>query len=151
MRDPIASDGAVTLRPPQRGDARVLIDGRDEEWQRWLGPGDEEPTPTACIVVEDEVVGWVDYDTDRQWLEAGEVNVGYNVFAPYRRRGYATRAVELLVEHLGRTRTHRTATLLIHPDNAASLAVAAKLGCEVHGDVEGSRCFKLPIHHLDEP
>jgi RimJ/RimL family protein N-acetyltransferase len=145
VHDPIASDGTVTLRPPERGDATTLIAGRDDEWQRWLGPGNEEPAPTACIVVDNEIIGWVDYDTDREWLEPGEVNVGYNVFAPYRRRGYATRAVRLLVEHLGRTTSHRTVTLLIDAGNVASLAVAAKLRCESHGDVGGNRYFKLPI------
>jgi hypothetical protein len=56
--------------------------------------------------------------------------------------------VRLLVEHLGRTTSHRTATLLIHPDNAGSLAVAAQLGCESHADRNGNRYFKLPIRKI---
>ncbi len=150
MVDAIASDGVVTLRPPGEGDAAVLIEGRDAESERWLGPGSSDPAPTACIIVDGEIVGWVDYDMDRDWLEPGEVNVGYSVFAVCRRRGYATRAVELLVGHIARITPYRTATLLINADNVGSLAVAASLGCNTHGDIDGSRYFKLPIRGSEE-
>jgi RimJ/RimL family protein N-acetyltransferase len=146
----LATDGVVTLRPLETRDAAVLIAGRDDEWSRWLGPGTNDPTPAACIIVKGEVVGWVDYDTDREWLEAGEVNIGYNVFADQRRRGYASRAVELLIGYLGRTTPYCTATLLINPENIGSLAVAAKLGCEPSGEIEGSRYFKRLIDREDK-
>jgi RimJ/RimL family protein N-acetyltransferase len=48
-------------------------------------------------LVEAEVVGWVDYDVGRDWLEPGEVNVGYYLFPAARGNGYASRAVELLL------------------------------------------------------
>ena len=146
----IASDGVVTLRPPKAGDAELLIAGRDEESRRWLGPQSSDPTPTACVLVKGEVIGWVDYDTDRDWLEAGEVNIGYNVFADHRRRGHAARAIRLFLAYLGPTTTYTTATFLINTENAASLAVAAKLGCEAHGEIEGGRYFKLPIERQDK-
>ena len=136
------SDGVVTLRPPAGGDAETLVAGRDDEFHRWLGRGAETPAPLAVIVARDEVVGWIDYDTDRAWLEAGEVNVGYNVIAPHRGRGYATRAVGLLLQHLATSTPYDTATLLIHPDNRPSLAVAARAGFAPHDDIDGSRYFK---------
>ena len=145
----IASDGVVTLRPPKAGDAELLIAGRDEESRRWLGPQSSDPMPTACILLKGEVIGWVDYDTDRSWLEAGEVNIGYNVFADHLRRGYAARAIRLFLAYLGRTTTYSTATFLINTEHVASLALAARLGCEAHGEIEGSRYFKLPIDRQD--
>jgi RimJ/RimL family protein N-acetyltransferase len=139
------TDGVVTIRPPEPDDSERLIAGRDDQWRRWLGPGSVEPRPTACIVAEGEVVGWVDFDTDRVWLRPGEVNVGYNVFAPHRGKGYASRAVELLIQHLDQSTQYETATLLIHPDNAASLAVAANSRFTPSGEVDGSRYFKRPV------
>jgi RimJ/RimL family protein N-acetyltransferase len=142
----VLSDGVVTIRPLEEGDAARLIAGRDEEWRRWLGPGSDDPRPTACIVVAGEVVGWVDYDTDGEWLRAGEVNIGYNVLAPHRGNGYASRAVELLIRYLDASTAFRTATLRIDPGNRASLAVAARTGFIPRGNVDGSRYFQRSVH-----
>ena len=117
-------------------------------WRRFLGPGDDEPRPTGCVIVDDTVVGWVDFDLDRPWLQPGEVNVGYNVFAAHRGRGYATRAVALLVHHLAVDTGHRTATLLISPENGRSLALAARARFESAGDLDGNPYFKRAVPPL---
>lgn len=116
------SDGVVNLRPPWAGEEQVLIVGRDAE--RWLGSGEGQPRPTAVVLIEGKIVGWVDYDTDRDWLGPHEVNVGSNVFAPYRRRAYATRAVRLLLGFLRDHTDHQRVDVVIDVGNIASLGVA---------------------------
>jgi RimJ/RimL family protein N-acetyltransferase len=111
----------------------VLVEGRDEEFHRWLGAGAAEPQPTACIEVGGEIVGWVDADTTCDWLGPGEANLGYHVFAPHRGNGYATRAVELILRALAAEVT--TAVLAIDDGNAPSLAVARRAGFARDGSV----------------
>src|ERR1700733_2297735 len=105
------SDGTVTLRAPTIEDLSILEDGRDAEFFRWLGAEVDMARPFACLVVEGHVTGWIDYDVARPWLEHGEVNIGYFLLEPYRRKGYATRALELLLAHLAEETNYRVATL----------------------------------------
>lgn len=139
------SDGVVTIRPSTAADVAVLVDGRDEVFHRFLGDGDADPRPTACILVGGLVVGWVDYDHDRAWLEPHEVNVGYNVFASFRGRGYATRAVRLLMRHLAVDTDWEVATLLIAPENERSLALAARAGFDRVDDLDGNPYWKQQV------
>lgn len=139
----IAADGVVTLRAPRREDSWRIVAERDADSFRWFGPGGGNPAPAACIWVDDELVGWVDYDRDdhHDWLRPGEVNVGYCLFPAARGLGYASRAVELLLEHLRRDTEHTIATLLIHPENTRSLALARRLGFHQQGEVNGEAFF----------
>jgi RimJ/RimL family protein N-acetyltransferase len=137
----IATDGVVTLKPPRPGDSELLVAGRDDEFFRWIGPGAEVPCPVACVWVGDELVGWVDYDLEHEWLQPGQVNVGYYLFPAARGKGYASRAVELLLAHLTRDTAHMVATLVIHPENLRSLALARRLGFAEVGEVERGLLF----------
>jgi RimJ/RimL family protein N-acetyltransferase len=141
----IATDGVVTLRAPRPGDAKLLVEGRDDEFFKWLGPGSECPAPVACVWVDDRLVGWVDYDLEHDWLRRGDVNVGYYVFPAARGKGYASRAVELLIQHLDRDTEHTVATLLIHPQNTRSLALARRLGFVQGNEVEGEPFFTRDV------
>ena len=142
------SDGVITLRPPAAGDGEILIAGRDAEWERWLAPGSEHPEPTACIIVADTIVGWVDADASLDWLAPGEVNIGYNVFAPFRGKGYATRAVLLLMERLRAEGVHSTAVLKIAPENEASVAVAMRTGFSLIAETAAELRFVLALRPM---
>lgn len=142
------TDGVITLRPPMDEDRVAIIAGRDDESRRWLGSGADDPRPTAAIVADGQVVGWVGYDADREWLQPGEVNVGYAVFPAHRGEGYASRALKLLMQHLSEATHFDTATLLIDPENLASLAVARSTQFRSSGEINGSRYFKRSIREL---
>jgi len=125
-----ACDGVVTLRPFVTDDRQLIVDQRDEECERWLGPASPDPSPTACIEVNGRVVGWIDADPTPQWLQPGEVNVGYSVFAAHRGNGYAARALRLLAAELDE-RGLRRALLVIDVQNQPSTGVARAAGAQV--------------------
>jgi predicted acetyltransferase len=125
-----ATDGVVTLRPFVLGDRQAVLDGRDDESERWLGPGSAEPSPSACIEVSGDIVGWLDADLTATWLQSGEANIGYTVFPAHRGHGYAARAVRLLAAELAE-RDLRTALLVIDVQNRVSIGVARAAGAKV--------------------
>jgi RimJ/RimL family protein N-acetyltransferase len=143
----IATDGVVTLRAPEPADSARIVAERDEKSFRWFGTGGGNPAPVACIWAGGELVGWVDYDRDddHDWLEPAEVNVGYCLFPAARGKGYASRAVELLLGHLRHDTEHKVVTLLIHPENGPSLALARRLGFVQEGEVNGEPFFRRDL------
>jgi RimJ/RimL family protein N-acetyltransferase len=141
----VSSDGVITLRPPRDGDAELLVAERDEEFFKWVGPGAETPNPVACVWAGDELVGWVDYDREHEWLRPGEVNVGYYLFPGARGKGYASRAVELLLIHLRERTEYAVATLVIDPANIRSLALACRLGFVERGELEKGLFFARDV------
>lgn len=140
------TDGVVAIRPPSSHHSEVLIEGRDAEFYRFMGEGSADPNPTAVVLDSHRrLVGWIDYDTDRSWLADGEVNIGYNIFSNHRGHGFARRSLELLISFLGEQSGFTTATLLIDPGNAPSIAVAERSSFHQFGDVDGQLFFKRPI------
>lgn len=146
----VLTDGLVTLRPRQPGDRAGLVAGRDEQGRRFLGPAGADPKPAFCILADRELAGWVDYDRDEEhdWLKEGEVNIGYELFRPFRGRGLATRAVRLLLHHLAVADLSKSASLLVDPENAPSLALAARAGFDPAGELQGQRYFQTALPRL---
>ena len=107
-----------------------------------MGQGSPDPQPTFCITVGGDVVGWVDYETGPTWLRPGEVNVGYALHPDARGKGYATRAVLLLLQHLACVPEVHVARLRIDRENGPSLAVARRCGFE---EEQGSLYFKKAL------
>jgi RimJ/RimL family protein N-acetyltransferase len=124
-----SSDGVVTLRPSTVDDVPLIIAGRDAVFRRFIGEGSAIPRPKFCIVVDGSLVGRVDHDRDddRWWLGADEVNIGYHVFPEHRGRGYATRAVGLVLERL----THGT-DIGVDATRRATLHLYAGIHAENH-------------------
>ena len=73
------------------------------------------------------------------------MNVGYCTFAEHRGRGVAQRALSLFLAVLADDDRCTTATLLIDPDNAPSVAVARRAGFELAGDVDGQLFFRRSV------
>jgi len=61
------------------------------------------------------------------------VEVGYSVFEPYRRRGYATEVVRALIDWASRERGISHFVASISPENEPSLALVRRLGFERTG------------------
>ena len=139
----------ITLRPPEPGDRDALIALRDEQFHRFMGAGSPDPQPTFCITVDGNVVGWVDYDEgQREWLNEGQVNMGYALHPDHRGRGYATRALMLLLHHLAQATDVEVATLLVSPQNRWSLGIAQRCGFRRQPDLNGEAFFTKSIPPL---
>jgi RimJ/RimL family protein N-acetyltransferase len=77
-----------------------------------------------------EIIGWSGY-TRRTFDWGDEVELGWLIRRAHWGKGYATEAALTL-----RPQGPERAVHLIHPDNAASIAVARKLGAARERDVE---------------
>lgn len=140
------TDGTIELRPPRKGDAKALVNGFDDAARKYLGDV-PHPDPWACIIADDVVVGWIDYDFRREWLAPTEANIGFLTFAPDRGRHFASRALQLLVQHHLPTTECTKATMLIDRDNIPSLRLAERSGFTEEAPVDGERFFTLEVVH----
>jgi len=147
---PTLGDGVVTLRPWREDDVEAAVAGHDQEIAHWFGwdPDDvtveghrraveewrrgyERNRSVVAFVVEvdHEVVGCVEVRAIDQ--DTGQVS--WALYAGYRGRGYATRAVRLVGDYaldaLGYTRVEAR----VEPQNTPSTRVATRSGMRREG------------------
>jgi RimJ/RimL family protein N-acetyltransferase len=160
------TDGVIILRPRTLADVDQQVAGQDVEIMTWLDW--EAPTPenvSAMISSSIEAfgsgvlrfdLGVYDAGTGAMvgnglanfadpLLQPGEVNIAYAVFPAWRRRGIATRVVELLCQWLCDQPDAHTAVLKIDAGNAASHAVARRSGFVRSGVVEAAQAQSAEI------
>jgi RimJ/RimL family protein N-acetyltransferase len=89
----------------------------------------------------DQLIGFVEANLELLGNPA-EVNVSYGIFSPWRGRGLAGRAIDLVADYLRRATEARGIVLQIAPENGRSIRVAEKTGfarVEVYEVAEGQR------------
>jgi len=119
------TDGIIRIRPPETADTDLLRRwGRDLDLPSGRAADCDEFRPIGMVIDGDEIVGWVGYGADREWLTDGEVQVRYHFANPLCCDGHAVRAVHLLMHHLATRARYHTAVLQADPRDSHSLAVA---------------------------
>ena len=156
---PELTDGTITLRPWHDNDIEAALAGHDETIAHWFGSETVILSPEVQrAAVERWRAGWaagpglanfvVDHDgevvgsVEVRVLDGGDGRAGgstgelsWTLYAGHRRRGYATRAVRLLIDFalddhgLGLTRVQAR----VEPGNEASLRVATRSGLRREG------------------
>jgi RimJ/RimL family protein N-acetyltransferase len=92
---------------------------------------------TLLIWHEDEIVGHIEFFVPVSYWDAFELS--YQVYGDrHSGRGYATEAVQLLVDYLTATKKQHRIHLVIVPGNEASRRVAEKCGFVLEGTVRGA-------------
>lgn len=88
------------------------------------------------------MIGYVTFHTapNPEYLQpiaAGAVEIGYSIYPPFRRQGYAKEAVAALMAWAGQEHGVKCFVLSISPDNEPSLRIAKHFGfCKVGSDID---------------
>jgi RimJ/RimL family protein N-acetyltransferase len=159
----------VRLRVRDLGDVAAQLAGEDDEISRWLfggGRSTEQSVRNHIIKCRemsassdrqrafgirdratDSLAGTIEINGDDPDLCEGEVNVSYMVFPAWRRRGFASASLDLVVAFVTEQDLANAVILKIDPDNAASLAVAARAGFVPDGSVfaGGAQLVRLSL------
>lgn len=116
--------------PPSIADAEAIIDGFTSSWRTFVTTG--RPTGVAFAIVDSQsgtVVGCCGVDG---WSDADVAQFGYWIAPGARGRGYATRAVVLLMRWLFELGAARVFVTIV-AGNDASVAVARRAGLVYEG------------------
>jgi RimJ/RimL family protein N-acetyltransferase len=149
--EPVIEKDGLVLRPPRLADANEWLAGEDDEIARWF----EFPRrstiddttraierwreswrtdgPVRCWAVCDATTGAIMGGVELSRLDETAVNLSYWVFAPWRRRGVATRAVTLALDYAATAMRVSRVVMKVLEGNAASIALAKRLGAQLVG------------------
>jgi RimJ/RimL family protein N-acetyltransferase len=159
---PSLTDGVIKLRPLTQADAADHLAGEDEDMAKWLSGGRSTAATVQNAIDKfeeqwctggprrafgvfdcgnDQLIGFAEANLELLGNPA-EVNVSYGIFPPWRGRGLAGRAVELVAEYLRSATEAKRIILQIEPENGRSIRVAEKAGfarVEMPEGAEGQR------------
>ena len=171
MTGALIEDGVIRLRPLDVADAASHLAGCDQVIIDRLGAG-EASTPSQVAAwlganasawaeggsvfdlgveetATDRLAGCVGIQRGLDYLSLGQVNLTYAVYAVWRGRGLATRAVRLAME-IARQRGHVTQFVIrAAPDNVESIRVAERLGFKLD-HVEDDGLERLQWHVMND-
>lgn len=151
---PVLADDVIRLRALSPADALAWLAGEDEQIRRWF----QLDRPSTLADVTGAIEAWT-----RAWAEGGPTHhfgieqatdgtvvggveardrgegrayLSFQVFAPHRRRGYATRAVRLVCTHALAAMPVTQLVIITDHDNAASRGVAEAAGFVLDGPAD---------------
>jgi len=145
---PALTDGIIFLRPLTPEDAADHLAGEDEEMVKWVSGGRSTLATVEAFFQNNQeswrsggprrafgvfdcasnrLVGFIEVNLERL-VNPGEVNVSYEIFPQWRRKGLALQAIELMDQYLRTATEARQIVLRILPENIASLKLAEKAG-----------------------
>ena len=148
------TDDVIFLRPLRPQDAGAHLAGEDDEIATWLSGGRsttvtvrryitrsledlQKNGPRRAFGVFDgatgSLIGSIEANLSLPQLNSEQANVSYGVFAAWRGKGIAPRALRLVCEYLKTSTDTRQVVLRIAPANQASIRVAEKAGFKFIG------------------
>ena len=161
------TDKVITIQPFSVENAEDHLKGEDDEQIKWLSGGKstlesikswisknqkhwEIGGPIFNFAVFDhdsKLVGMVEANTDFkkvEGIEKGDANISYGLYPKERGKGYASRAVNLIIIFL-KERGFKRAVIRINPKNIFSLKVPKKCGFSKIGSVKTNKNEQLII------
>lgn len=116
-------------------------------WELRLAEAKKDPAflpwlPRAIVLADSsQLIGHLNFHSAPgpsylQQIAPGGLELGYTIFAPYRRNGYAEEAVTGLLKWTAKHRGVRHFVFSIRPDNTPSVRIAHKLGFSKIGQHE---------------
>lgn len=150
-------DGTIILKPFELEDAAAHLAGEDIEQETWLSGGkstlesvqtwisknqeywkNDGPIFNFAVWVNEKLVGMVEANTDKERVEGmedGQANISYGIYPEYRGKGYAIKAVNLLLGFI-KSKGLEQALIRINPTNIKSLSIPIKCGFKEIGEIK---------------